>query len=299
MKRAPVDLGVAQRENPRLHAFLSDELPRLKLRLGEEIDRANHRPLPRNYDTALSVTTLNVVLGQPLAAAVEEIAAHLEADLNESCRRHGLIYDRAYRVRVWSASTKEAPDIAIVAQTERASSAKELGPDDGKSTSTGRGFPIADPDATVLSSDSTAKWDSSKWLLRVVAREGDPETYQLSEPQVTVGRKGDNPDLAATIVLASAPRTVSRRQLALSWAPKKKNPGFSLWNLGGPEMHVEGQKVVGANSPPGVIDLSVIDDRHHAWIEPDARVEIGASGLTFWIEANAAAWDDADRTLLE
>lgn len=300
MRRAPVDLAVEQREDPHLHAFLSDELPQLKLRLGEEIDRANCRPLPRGYGAALSMTTLNVVLGQRLAAIVDKIADTLEVDLSDSCRRHGLIYDRAYRVRLWSAPPQEgAPDFAISAQAERASVARRVGADDEESPSTERGLRIADPDATVFSSDSTATWDASKWLLRVLAEQGDAETYQLSEPQITVGRKSENVDLSATIVLVAAPRTVSRRQLALSWSPRKKKPGFLLWNLGGPDIRVDGRKVVGARTPPGAIELSTLDDRHCTWIEPDTRVEIGASGLSFWIEANPATWDDAEQTLIE
>ncbi|HEX5724299.1 MAG TPA: hypothetical protein VFX98_02470, partial [Longimicrobiaceae bacterium] len=96
-------------EEPLLDALLREAVPEIKLALGDLIDRDNARALPDRYARLLPHTTLVVALRHDAAEAVQPVAAELERELTDSCRRHGLLYDRDYRVRLRQAGQPGAP----------------------------------------------------------------------------------------------------------------------------------------------------------------------------------------------
>ena len=301
MRRVPNTVGSAHHDDARLRDLLTTTIPRIKLRLGAEIDQANERPLPPLYASALDITTLNVILAEELAAIAEPVAAQLEADLGESVRRHGLLYDRAYRVRLWASSTPGGPEYTITSQAgHESSTAVPERAGDASGTLVEQALPSMDPDQTVLQGGvSSGGWEPGRWLLRVLPDGASaPVTYPIAKPHSIIGRDAEDSQLRATIVVAEAPRTMSRRQIALVWEPRTIGDGFRLYNVGGPTVHVDGVAVPGARASGRPLDLSAVDDAHTVWIAPNARAVIEGTGIVLWIESNDSSWDDPDATRL-
>jgi hypothetical protein len=117
MSEAP-DRGGSREE--RQQAFLRDLLPEIKLALGSAIDRHNERELPDRYRRALPDSVLVVTLRPELARAIAPIAAEVEADLGESVRRHGSLYDRSYEVSLREASASSAPPYRVALEATSA-----------------------------------------------------------------------------------------------------------------------------------------------------------------------------------
>jgi hypothetical protein len=96
-------------EEPLLDQLLREAVPEIKLALGDLIDRDNARSLPDRYARLLPETVLVVTLRADAARALSPVAAQLEAELTDSCMRHGSLYDRPYRLRLHEATTPGAP----------------------------------------------------------------------------------------------------------------------------------------------------------------------------------------------
>lgn len=96
-------------QEPLLDTLLREAAPEIKLALGDLIDRENQRAIPDRYQKMLPESTLVVTLRPDAGQAVQPIAAELERELTDSCMRHGLLYDREYRVRLRQAAHQGAP----------------------------------------------------------------------------------------------------------------------------------------------------------------------------------------------
>lgn len=96
-------------EEPLLDQLLREAVPEVKLALGDLIDRDNARSLPDRYARLLPETVLVVTLRPDAAHSLSPVAEQLEAELTDSCMRHGSLYDRPYRVRLHEAGDPGAP----------------------------------------------------------------------------------------------------------------------------------------------------------------------------------------------
>lgn len=96
-------------EEPLLDQLLREAVPEIKLALGDLIDRDNARSLPDRYARLLPETVLVVTLRPDAAHSLSPVAEQLEAELTDSCMRHGSLYDRPYRVRLHEAGDPGAP----------------------------------------------------------------------------------------------------------------------------------------------------------------------------------------------
>jgi hypothetical protein len=96
-------------EEPLLDQLLREAVPEIKLALGDLIDRDNARSLPDRYARLLPETVLIVTLRPDAARSLAPVAVQLEAELTDSCMRHGSLYDRPYRVRLHEAGDPGAP----------------------------------------------------------------------------------------------------------------------------------------------------------------------------------------------
>jgi hypothetical protein len=150
--------------------------------------------------------------------------------------------------------------------------------------------PSVDPDATRLdgfvpqpTSSSPApavpgRWDAERFVLLVESEEGEErERFPIPNPLTTVGRQTDNPDLRADAAITNAPH-VSRRQLALVWAPRGDDVGFTVYNVGLNPLHVNGSEVPGANRSKGDLMLEELMAGHTEWVAPDTPMRIGEHG---------------------
>jgi hypothetical protein len=159
-----------------------------------------------------------------------------------------------------------------------------------------------DPDATRMeglapAARSAPDWDSGRWELVVEDAEGnDGERFPIIAPEVTVGRHTDNPALRSDVMLSGAPQ-VSRRHLALRWAPQDGAPGFQVANLGLNALHVNDEELPGANLK-GPFRLEDVPPQHLRWIPADTRMRIGENGpvLRIGASAPAAAPEDPEAT---
>lgn len=167
--------------------------------------------------------------------------------------------------------------------------------------------PSEDPDATRLegigpppspaprpSADPAApRWDAGRWELVVESEDGDErERFPIPAPMSTVGRQTENPDLRSDVAITDAPH-VSRRQLALVWAPRGEKNGFTVYNLGLNPLHVEGKEIAGANQGKGPLELDALMLGHTEWVGPDTPMKIGEHGPVLRIvESGGAAKAD-------
>jgi hypothetical protein len=117
------------------------------------------------------------------------------------------------------------------------------------------------------------------------------ERFAIPGPMATVGRQTDNPELRSDIAITDAPH-VSRRQLALVWAPRGEANGFTVYNLGLNPLHVEEKEVSGANRGKGPLNLEELMAGHTDWVRPDTPMRIGEHGPVLRIhEAGAGDGD--------
>jgi hypothetical protein len=165
--------------------------------------------------------------------------------------------------------------------------------------------PSMDPDATRLDGmpppsaevevdkASDGGFDAERFALAVEDEEGtERERFPVPTATTTVGRKTDNLELRGDVSITDAPH-VSRRQLALVWAPREEQPGFTVYNVGLNPLHVGGREVVGANRK-GELNLAELGDDSAAWVEPGAEMIIGEHGPVLRIVDTRPADEDAD-----
>lgn len=150
--------------------------------------------------------------------------------------------------------------------------------------------PSIDPDATRLEGiappappqpkpegPAGPRWDAERWVLVIESEEGEErERFPIPRPMTTVGRETDKPELRSDVSISNAPH-VSRRQLALVWAPRGDRGGFTVYNLGLNPVHVEGREIAGANTK-GPLQLEDLMAGHTEWVAPDTPMRIGEHG---------------------
>jgi hypothetical protein len=148
-----------------------------------------------------------------------------------------------------------------------------------------------DPDATRLDGmpPPEPSFDAGRFALVVQDEEGEErERFPISAATTTVGRQTENPELRSDVAITDAPH-VSRRQLALVWAPHGDGePGFTVYNLGLNPLHVGEREVPGANLK-GELDLASLEGE---WVPPGAEMTIGEHGPVLRI-ADSRAGDAA------
>jgi hypothetical protein len=305
-------------EEPLLDSLLRDAVPEVKLALGELIDRDNARSLPDRYARLLPETTLAVVLRPDAAEAIRPIAAELERELSDSCMRHGSLYDRAYRVKLRQAESGGAPLFRVAVLTPeqlKAQAAAAAAPPESSRTefapapaaSGARGEtvlspapPARDEDATRIEGPPRAPAPpAGRFLLVMEDLEGKEQArFSLTDGETTVGRRSEDPSLRSTVMLPEVPH-VSRRQLALVWAPQGDEPPFRVYNLGLNPVCVGETDVPGANVGRGPLRLGAVEEAHAARVGPGIPMRIGEQGPVLRIleakEAGPAIDPDATR----
>jgi hypothetical protein len=152
--------------------------------------------------------------------------------------------------------------------------------------------PSIDPDATRLDGieaapepapvggegGAGARFETGRFSVVVESEEGEEkERFPIPGPMATVGRQTDNPDLRSDVAITNAPH-VSRRQLALVWAPRGDRVGFTVYNVGLNPLHVGGREVPGANRGKGELELGDLMERHSEWVPPGTEMVIGEHG---------------------
>jgi len=274
-----------------LDRFLAEVVPELKLALGERIDRENARPVPPRYARLLPETLLVVTLRPDVADLVAPVVAQLEAELTESVRRHGSLYDRAYRVQLRRAVQDDAPLFAI-----HAFAGQNLAPAPAAAVA-GPPRLLDDPEATRLEAPPPAApgWEPGRWLLVVEGVRAEPaEVFVLVDPLVTVGRRTDDPELRSTVALTGVPH-VSRRQLALQWAPRDGAPGWRVVNLGQAPVRLPDRLLPGARWGRRPLDLAAVPPESQGWVAPDRPIVIGDAGPTLYLR-EAQPGEDPEAT---
>lgn len=298
-------------DEPMLDQLLREAVPEVKLALGDRIDRDNARAIPDRYARILPETTLVVTLRPDAAEALRPVAAELERELTDSCMRHGSLYDRNYRVQLRAADDAGAPLFRVsVASPEDAAREEEPTPEGRRAApepteaSSNRtehapfSPPAVDPDATrVEGAGPPAGWEPGRWTLRVEDEHGEESaSLPVDAPTVTVGRRTDDPALRSDLMLEGAPH-VSRRQLALSWAPRDGEPGFRVWNLGLNRVTVGEEEIAGANVRRGPLRLEEVAGDHVGWLGVDEPLTIGEHGPVLRLR-EAEPEEDPDATRL-
>jgi hypothetical protein len=155
--------------------------------------------------------------------------------------------------------------------------------------------PVDDPDATRVDGVAPPKrWDEGRFTLVVEDEEGaETERFPIPGPLTTVGRQTDDAELKSDVVLTGA-KNVSRRQLALLWAPRGDNPGFTVYNLGLNDLHVGDAdvRVRGANRGRGPLKLEELMLEHTEWVSPGTVLRVGEHGPRLRIVDTAAGAED-------
>jgi hypothetical protein len=295
---------------PLLDSFLREAVPEIKLSIGDLIDRDNSRAIPDRYVKLLPQASLVVTLRPDVARAVASIAADLEAELTDSASRHGSLYDRAYRVRLTDAGSPGAPLFRVNLRADEAkpddASAGGLEPGAADAPPApvptpppaARPEPVApamDPDATRMDGPERPPFPSGRYaLVAPGGGEAEEQRFPLLNPVTSVGRETDNPELRSDVQLAGHPN-VSRRQLALVWAPREEGDGFLVYNVGLNAVHVGEREVPGANAGRGALRLEALDD-HSVWMTPGAELRVGAHGPALRIEEAPEPAEDPDAT---
>ena len=149
-------------------------------------------------------------------------------------------------------------------------------------------LPSMDPDATRLDGmpPPEPEFDAGRFALVVQDEEGEErERFAIPAATATVGRQTENPELRSDVAITDAPH-VSRRQLALVWAPRGDGePGFTVYNLGLNPVHVGERELPGANLK-GELKL---DDLEGEWVAPGTELTIGEHGPVLRIADAGAA----------
>lgn len=274
---------------PFLDTLLRDALPEIKLALGELIDRENARSLPGKYARLLPETVLIVTLRPDAAEALAPVAPSIEAELTDSCTRHGSLYDRSYRVQLRRSEDPDSPLYRVAAHAGHAADPAPHGDlpavaADREGSTESAPLPVSDPDATRIEEIGPPTWQPGRWLLLVEDEAGEQrEAFRLTDPFVTVGRKTDDPQLRTTVALSDVPH-VSRRQLALLWEERDGAPGFRVYNLGLNSVHLPAQEVPGAHVGKGALDLDRVPAASTGWVPPGVPLRIGDNGPILRIE---------------
>ncbi|HEX6747534.1 MAG TPA: hypothetical protein VF092_09625 [Longimicrobium sp.] len=172
--------------------------------------------------------------------------------------------------------------------------------------------PSIDPDATRLDgiaappepahpgADAGAgtRFVADRFAVVVESEEGEEkERFGIPKPLTTVGRQTDNPALRSDVAITDAPH-VSRRQLALVWAPRGDRVGFTVYNVGLNPLHVGEREVPGANAK-GELELGDLMMNHTEWVAPGAEMVIGEHGPVLRIVDTREAADDAGQREVE
>lgn len=297
-----------------LDNILREVLPEIKLALGDAIDRENSRALPERYARLLPDTLLIVTLNAEAAEALAPLSTTIERDLSDSVARHGLLYDRRYRVQLRRSDDPGAPTYRVSAH---AGFVEEL---EGRSTSaTGQpaspadhvetagssssnqdlpsataAIPMADPDATRLDLAGPPGWSEGQWILVVESVAGEEmQAFRIVDPFTTVGRRTDDPELQTTIALADMPH-LSRRQLVMLFEARDGLPGFRVYNVGLNALHTPEREVPGARAGREIPDLDRIPETSTVWIEPGVPLRIGEHGPVLRIEEIPPDMEEGD-----
>jgi len=156
--------------------------------------------------------------------------------------------------------------------------------------------PSIDPDATRLDGmpppTPEPAFDAGRFVLAVEDEEGvERERFPIPAATTTVGRQTDNLELRGDVAITDAPH-VSRRQLALVWAPRGDDPGFTVYNVGLNPLRVDEREVVGANRK-GELRVEELGDDSSAWVAPGTEMTIGEHGPVLRIVDTRAGEDDA------
>ena len=290
----PIANAAPMGEEPLLDSLLRDAVPEIKLALGELIDRDNARSLPDRYARLLPETSIAVVLRPDAAEAVRPVAAELERELSDSCMRHGSLYDRAYRVKLRQADSAGAPLFRVTVLTpEQARAAAEAAaappqpsfapaspsvPGSQGETVLSPGLPPRDEDATRIDGPARPLPPAGKFLLIMEDLEGAEQArFPVTDGETTVGRRSEDPSLRSTVMLPEVPH-VSRRQLALVWAPEGDEPPFRVYNLGLNPVWVGDREVPGANVGRGPLKLGDVKEESCARVGDATAMRIGEHG---------------------
>jgi hypothetical protein len=303
------ELGGAE---PLMDSFLREAVPEIKLSIGDLIDRDNSRAIPDRYVKLLPRASLVVTLRPDVARAVASIAADLEAELTDSASRHGSLYDREYRVRLTDAGSPgaplfrvnlraddakvdEAPVSALEPEAAESPPAPSPPPEPPPEPPPAPVAPAMDPDATRMDGVERPPFPSGRYaLVAPGGADGEEQRFPLLNPVTSVGRETDNPELRSDVQLAGHPN-VSRRQLALVWAPREEGDGFLVYNVGLNAVHVGDREVPGANAGRGALRLEALDE-HSVWVEPSAELRVGGHGPALRIEEAPEPAEDPDAT---
>lgn len=147
-----------------------------------------------------------------------------------------------------------------------------------------------DPDATRLDGmPAPPSFDRGRFALAIEDEEGqERERFPIPSATTTVGRQTDNLEMRADVSITDAPH-VSRRQLALVWAPEGDTPGFTVYNLGLNPVHVGEREVAGANVGKGELRLDALPSQHSEWVAPGTEMVVGEHGPVLRIVDSKAA----------
>ncbi|HET7274471.1 MAG TPA: hypothetical protein VFI91_04800 [Longimicrobiaceae bacterium] len=274
----------SEEQYPFLDVLLRDALPEIKLALGDMIDRENARALPGRYARLLPDTLLLVTLRPDAAEALTPVATTVEAELTDSCTRHGSLYDRSYRVELRRTDDPDAPLFSVSGHSGHTKAPHADLPAVKADRDSAATLPAADPDATRIDEVGPPGWQPGRWVLLVRDENDDEhEAFRITDPFTTIGRRSDDPQLRTGIALSNVPH-VSRRQLALLWEERDGAPGFRIYNLGLNAVHLANDEIPGAHTPRGPLDLDGISDENTGWLPPGVPLRIGDHGPTLEVE---------------
>ncbi|HEX2208242.1 MAG TPA: hypothetical protein VHG93_11220, partial [Longimicrobium sp.] len=167
-------------------------------------------------------------------------------------------------------------------------------PPAGETLFAGRSPDLVDPDATRVEGIAPPPaFPAGRFELVVEDENGtERERFPITQPQATVGRQTDKPELRSDIQLTGPEfDRVSRRQLALAWAERDGRPGFTVYNLGLNAIHVGEREVSGANARQGALDVGGMGE-HSTWVSPGEAIRIGGHGPIVRIVDNQEAEKD-------
>jgi hypothetical protein len=300
----PVPERRSDTEFPFLDEILARAIPEVKLALGQLIDRENARALPGRYARLLPDTLLVVTFRQDAAEALAPVKDEVERELTDSCRRHGSLYDRSYRVELRRTEEPGSPLFRVSAHAGTRPEVPEepASPEPAGSPAPPAALPPADPDATRVDGfgpPGAMPWEPGRWLLVVEAEGETREVFRLTEPMTTVGRQTGDPLLQTTVALRDVPH-VSRRQLVLAWEPRDGAAGFRVVNVGLPPVRMPGQEIPGAHlGKDEPLRPDAVAAEHVGWLPPGVPLEIGDSGPVLRVDEVPEPAEDPDATVFE
>ncbi|HEX2204953.1 MAG TPA: hypothetical protein VHG91_16710, partial [Longimicrobium sp.] len=136
------------------------------------------------------------------------------------------------------------------------------------------------------------RWDVERFTLVVESEAGEEkERFPVPAPMTTVGRQTDKSEARSDVAITNAPH-VSRRQLAMVWAPRGDEAGFTVYNVGLNPLHVGGREVPGAHAGAGELDLGALMGKHSDWVPPGTPMRIGEHGPVLRIVETGGAAEE-------